>query len=68
MSAGWEPSEALKVFNDVNSDGEGGVGIEEFEAWWKGLLEREVRCFLCPTGGEMLPLSNLFCGFYDSCL
>ena len=48
MSAGWEPSEALKVFNDVNSDGEGGVGIEEFEAWWKGLLEREVRCFLCP--------------------
>ncbi len=31
------------MFYEVNTDGEGGVSLEEFEAWWKGLLEKEVR-------------------------
>ena len=46
VSAGWDQAEALDVFFEVNSDGEGGVGLEEFEAWWKGLLEREVCAWI----------------------
>ena len=52
MSAGWEQAEAHEVYSDVNTDGEGGVGLDEFEAWWKGLVlldlkaKEQLRCDL----------------------
>ena len=33
VQAGWDPSAALGAFYNVNTDGQGGVGIEEFENW-----------------------------------
>jgi hypothetical protein len=42
MSAGWDEDEAHCVFNEVNTDGEGGVGLDEFEAWWKGKLLQDM--------------------------
>ncbi len=32
--SGWSNDKAEEVFDEVNTDGEGGVGIEEFENWW----------------------------------
>ena len=32
--AGFSPSEARKIFEEVNTDGGEGVGLAEFEEWW----------------------------------
>lgn len=52
QSAGFEADDALKVFYDVNTDGEGGVSLDEFEAWWKGLSEEA-------SGGGATQLTNV---------
>ena len=55
VSAGWEQAEALGIFQEVNTDGEGGVGLEEFEAWWKGQLGREVGTACLSAGSSTTP-------------
>eukprot|EP00798_Chlamydomonas_sp_ICE-L_P004960 gene4960-34740_t len=33
-TAGFSFAESLQIFNEVNTDGDDGVSLEEFETWW----------------------------------
>ena len=41
-TSGFDEAEARGIFHEVNTDGSGGVGIDEFKTWWMA-SQRQVR-------------------------
>ncbi len=52
-TAGFEESEARSIYNEVNTDGDDGVGLDEFKSWWLASQRQEVR----EAQGAQPPLS-----------
>jgi hypothetical protein len=52
--AGFSPSEAKKIFDEVNTDGGDGVGLKEFEEWWVSSQKQQWKA-IQSNQAEMTP-------------